>query len=105
MHIKVVPLSKLFTDDMGRFPIRAMSGNQHIMLAFHENANVILVQPFKTKDDTHHIPAYSAIMTQLKKRNLGVDLQILDNEASAVYINCIENKWHCSHQKVLPDMH
>ena len=105
VHIKVLATSKLFTDDMGRFPIRAMSGNQYIMLAFHEQANVILVQPFKTKADTHRIPAYNVIMTRLKKRNLGVDLQVLDNEASAAYTNCIENEWHCSHQKVPPDMH
>ena len=105
VHIKVVSTSKLFTDDMGRFHIRAMSGNQYIMLAFHKQANVFLVQPFKTKADTHRIPAYNVIMNRLKKRNLGVDLQVLDNKASAAYINCIENEWHCSHQKVPPDMH
>ena len=101
----MVLLSKLFTDDMGHFPIRAMSGNQYIMLAFHEQANVILVQPFKTKADTHPIPAYNTIMTRLKTCNLGVNLQILDNKASAAYINCIKNEWHCSHQNVPPDMH
>ena len=52
---------------MGRFPIRAMSGNQYIMLAFHEQANAILVQPFKTKADTHRVPAYNVIMNRLKK--------------------------------------
>ena len=38
-----VPLATLFTDDFGRYPISAMSGNQYIMLAYHDEANVILV--------------------------------------------------------------
>jgi len=44
-----VPIATLFTDDLGRFPVRAMRGNQYIMLAYHDAANVILVQPFKSK--------------------------------------------------------
>ena len=41
-----VNLATLFTNNLGLFPIRAMSGNQYIMLAYHDAANVILVQPF-----------------------------------------------------------
>ena len=29
------PLNKLFTDDTGRFPVRARSGNQYVMIVFH----------------------------------------------------------------------
>jgi hypothetical protein len=45
------PLSKLFTDDTGRFPVRARSGNQYVMIAFHADGNLILQQAFKTKSD------------------------------------------------------
>ena len=55
--IMEAPISTLYTDDMGRFPIRAQSGNQYIMVAFHDAANVILVEPFKSKADHHRIPA------------------------------------------------
>jgi hypothetical protein len=34
VFIKVYPLRRLYTDDTGRFPIRACSGNQYIMIAF-----------------------------------------------------------------------
>jgi len=105
LHIIEVPLSTLFTDDMGRFPVRALSGNQYIMLAYHDSSNVILVQPFQTKADHHRIPAYNIIMERLKARGLKVDTQILDNEASAAYIHCITQRWHCLHQLVPPDMH
>jgi hypothetical protein len=79
------PLSKLFTDDTGRFPIRASSSNQYVMIAFHANGNLILQQAFKSKSNRHLIAAYNTIMTRLAARGLSVDLQILDNEASAAY--------------------
>jgi hypothetical protein len=100
-----VNLATLFTDNLGRFPIRAMSGNQYIMLAYHNAPNVILVQHFQSKVDHHCIPAYNAIMKRFKARGIKVDLQVLNNEASAAYIQSITEVWKCKHQKVPPDMH
>jgi hypothetical protein len=100
-----VPLATLFTDDLGRFPIRAMSGNQYIMLAYHDAANVILVQPFQSKADHHRVPAYSAIMKRFKAWGIKVDVQVLDNKATAAYIQTITDVWKCTHQKVPPEMH
>jgi hypothetical protein len=106
-HVVVVtqPLSKLFTDDTGRFPVRARSGNQYVMIAFHADGNLILQQAFKTKSDRHRIAAYNSIMTRLAARGLSVDLQILDNEASAAYKDAITFKWNATFQLVPPDMH
>ena len=75
------------------------------MLAHHVGANAIIIQPFKSKADAHQIPAYNAIMERMKARGVSINLHVLDNEASASYINCITNKWECKHQKVPPDMH
>jgi hypothetical protein len=61
-------LSKLYTNDTGCFPIRACSGNQYVMIAFHANDNLIPQQAFKTKSDHHCIAAYNAIMTRLASR-------------------------------------
>jgi hypothetical protein len=97
------PLSKLFTDDTGRFPVRAQSGNQYVMITFHADGNLILQQAFKTKSDCHRIAAYNSIMMRLAARGLSVDLQILDNEASAAYKEAITFKWNA--QLVPPDMH
>ena len=33
LHVWVDPISKLYTDDMSRLPVRSQSGNQYIMLA------------------------------------------------------------------------
>jgi hypothetical protein len=85
-------LSKLFTDDTGRFPIRARSGNQYVMISLHANGNLILQQAFKSKRDRHCITAYNTIMTRLVARGLSVDLQILDNKASSTYKEAITFK-------------
>ncbi len=105
VFIKVYPLSRLYTDYTGCFPIRARSGNQYIMIAFHADGNLILQQAFKSKSDCHQIAASNAIMTCLAVRGLSVDLQFLNNEASAAYKEAITFKWNAKFQLVPPDMH
>jgi hypothetical protein len=105
VFIKFHPLSRLYTDNTGCFPVKARSGNQYVMIAYHADGNLILQQDFKTRNDRHHIPAYNSIMTRLVARGLAVDLQILDNEASATYKEAITFKWNAKFQLVPPDMH
>jgi hypothetical protein len=75
------------------------------MIAFHADGNLILQQAFKSKSDRHQIAAYNVIMTHLAARGLLVDLQILNNEASAASKEAITFKWNAKFQLVLPDMH
>jgi len=103
--VQTYPISKLYTDDTGQFPIKARSGNQYVMIAYHEDGNLILQQPFKSKKDVHRITAYNAIMTHLAARGLSVDLQILDSKASAAYKHAITFNWKATFQLVPPDMH
>lgn len=105
IHIYEEPLSKLFTDDTGQFPIRSRSGNQYIMVAYHEDSNTILVEAFKNKSDKNRIPAYESIMRRLKAREHKIDLQILDNEISAEYKRVIEEVWKTKYQLVPPEVH
>ena len=105
MHIWVEPISKLYTDDTGRFPIRSRKGNQYIMIAYHCDSNTILTAPFKTKSDKHRIEAYNSIMKRIKARGHKVDLQILDNECSAEYKRVMEEEWNIKFQLVPPEVH
>jgi hypothetical protein len=105
VFVMTKPLSKLFTNNTGHFPIRACSGNQYIMIAFHVNGSLILQQAFKSKSDHHPIAAYKTIMTRLAAQGLSVDLQIMDNEASVAYKKAITFKWNATFQLVPPDMH
>ncbi len=93
VFVCVYPISKLYTDNTGHFPIKTCSGNHYVTIAFHTDGNLILQQAFKNRSDTHHIAAYNSIMTCLAARGLSVDLQILDNEASAAYKQTITFTW------------
>jgi hypothetical protein len=98
------PLSKLFTNNTGRFPIRACSGNQYVMIAVHPGSNFDLQQAFKSKSDHHCIATYNTILMRLVAQGLFVDLQILDNKAITAYKEAITFKWDANFQLVSPDM-
>ncbi len=105
VYIWVYPISKLYMDNMGWFPIKARSGNQYVMIAYHADVNLILQQGFKSRSNTHRVAAYNAIMTRLVARGLSVDVQILDNEASAAHKHTITFTRQAKFQLVPPDIH
>ncbi len=105
VYICVYPISKLYMDDTGWFSIKAHSGNQYVMIAYHANGNLILQQAFKSRSNTHRIAAYSAIMMHLAARGLSVNLQILDNKASVAYKHAITFTWQAKFQLVPLDMY
>jgi hypothetical protein len=74
------------------------------MIAFHANGNLILQQAFKSKSNCHHIAASNTIMMRLVAQGLSIDLQILDNKASAAYKEAITFKWNTTFQLIPPDM-
>ena len=92
MH--TVHISKLYTSDTGRFPIKARSGNQYLMVAYHFESNAILVSPFKTRKDKHRLEAYKSIMTRLRKNGMSVNLKHLITEDLGI-----------KYQLVSPDIH
>ncbi|KAL7545783.1 hypothetical protein ACHAWF_009130 [Thalassiosira exigua] len=102
LHVKTVHISRLYTDDTGRFPIRSRSGNQYLMIAYHCDGNVILACPFKSQKDKHRLEAYNSIMSRLKAKGLSIDLQIMDNEASKAYRDLITKKRKHKFQLVPP---
>ena len=105
LFVVVEPISKLYTDDMGRFPIFSRSGHCHFMLAFHCESNAILIEPFQSRYDRHCIAACSRIMTRLRKSGHAVDLQVLDNKASKEYLQVITKTWKETLQLVPPDVY
>ena len=81
-YVQIEPISKLYTNDMDCFPVRSCSGNYFIMLAYHVESNVILVEPFQSRHDRHRLATANCIMFRLQKNVHKVDLQILYNECS-----------------------
>ena len=62
IFIRVTPISKLYTDDTGRFPVHARSGNKYIMIAYHCDTNLILAEPFTSRKYKHRLLAYDKLM-------------------------------------------
>ena len=104
LYVQVVKKQILYTDDTGWFPIRDISGNQYVMVAYH-SSNVILVDPFFSIRDKNRLADYNAIMKRLKGKDLLIDLPILDNECSKEYQANIQNRWKFQFQPLPPDMH
>ena len=105
LYITTEPISKLYTDYMGVFLLCSRRGNNFIMLSYHVDTNVILVEPFESRHNRHRLASADRIMTRLTKRGHCVDLQILDNEYSAAYKLYIDKKWGAKFQLVPPDVH
>ena len=51
-------ISKIYTDYMGRFPIRSCIGNLYLILSYQCDCNIILVEPFLPKQDRHRLATY-----------------------------------------------
>ena len=47
--VKILETKEIFTDKMGRFPIKLSSGAQYLFLMYHTNSNVILVRTMRNK--------------------------------------------------------
>ena len=105
LYVYTDPISKLYTDNMGRLSVHSRSGNHNIMLSYHVDTNTILVEPFQSRQDRHRIASYDRIMTRLKKCGHTVNLQILDNEASQAYKQTIQDTLVCTLQLVPLHVH
>ena len=105
LNMNTVHISKLYTDDTGKFPIKERSGNQYLMVAYHCYSNAILVAPFKTRKYKHRLEAYKSIITRLRKNGMSVNLKILDNEARSKFKHLITEDLGIKYQLVPPDIH
>ena len=105
MDIWEEPISKLYTDNTGRFPIRYCSGNKYTPTTYHCDSNTTLLSHFKTKKEKDTISAYNSIMHRLTLRGYKSNLQIIDKEVGAKHNNVIEKYWKITYQLVSPDVH
>ena len=90
---------------MGRFTVRSRSRNNYIVLAYHVDTYVILVEAFQSHQDRHRLAAAKHIMYRLHKLGHTVDLHILDNECRKAYKLQIKSKWGAKFQLATPDLH
>ena len=105
LHILDQPISKLYTDDCGRFPIRFRSGNEYIIIAYHCDSNTILRAPYFSRKAKHRIRSCNSIMRRLAYRGHKVDVKILDNEVITDFNRTIVEDWCTTYQLVPPNIY
>ena len=103
-HVFIRHKSKMYSDQTGKFPYVARSGNQYIMVVYVVDPNVILATAFKNKTKLQLTEAYMKIKKELNKRGFVIDLHMLDNEAPEMYRDAIEAE-RCTYQLVSPNNH
>ena len=104
LHIWDEPISKLYTDDYGRFTIRSRSGNKYIMIAYYCDSNTTIQAPFANSKNKHGMQAFKFIMKRLADCGHPVDVKILDNEVSAEFKRSIVDDWGATYQLVPPNV-
>ena len=75
------------------------------MIVYHCDTNVILQDSFATRSEQNGIAAYNSIMKCFSDKGNKVDVNILDNEASAEYKRVINEKWQEQYQLVPSNVH
>ena len=105
LHIWDQPISKIYTDDCGRFSIRSRSGNEYIMIEYHCDSNTILQAPFVNSKYKHRIRAYNSIMQRLSDKGHHLDVQILDSKVSKDFKKTIVEKWRATYHLVPQNLH
>ena len=105
LHIWDETISKLYTDDCGRFPIRSRIGNEYIMITYHCDSNNILKETCTNRKNKQSILVYNSTMKRLADRGHKFDVQILDNEVSAEYKRVMVDNWGATYQLVPSNVH
>ena len=81
-NIWVKPVSNVYTDITGHFPIRGFSDNKYILTAYHCEYDTFLDNPLNTKKNKDLIAAYNSIIQCLTFQGYKFNLQIINNKVS-----------------------
>ena len=76
-------------DLTGRFPYRSSRGNEYMMVAYHYDANAILVEPMKNRSAMQLTNAWKALNKIFDRAGIQPSMYILDNEANSELKNAM----------------
>ena len=93
LFLKVIECSsKIYTDQIGRFPITSSCGYKYIVIAYDYDSNNILAEPIKSRTRLHIKDAYQTMRKLLCSRGLTPRKHVLDNEFSKVLKEYMEEE-------------
>jgi hypothetical protein len=78
----VVDQGQLYTDLMGKFPVRSSKVNYYLVLCYIYDCNYIKVVPMKSRSASEWVKAYDTVQQEFTVKGFKPKLQTLDNEAS-----------------------
>jgi hypothetical protein len=104
MYAVVVDQGQLYTDLMGKFPVRSSKGNSYVMVCYVYDCNYVKVIYMKSRSASEWVKAYDTIHQELTVKVFKPKLQTLDNEASTALKNFFTAN-DVYYQLVLPRCH
>ena len=72
----------IYRDLTGAFPVTSVRGNKLLYIAYSYDANGILWEPIKSKNDIEMSRVFKTVYEKLEKRGIKPKFHIMDNEAS-----------------------
>ena len=95
---------KIHTDLTGAFPVTSARGNKSLFIAYSYNANDILWEPTKSKNDGETLRVFDKVHEKLTKRGINPTFHVIDNEASSAVMSWLKRN-KVDAQKVPPHNH
>ena len=94
----------IYTDLTGAFPVTSARGNKLLYIAYSYDANGILWETMKSKNDSEMSRVFKTVYEKLEKRGIKPKFHIMDNEASITVVSWLEQN-KVDAQKVAPHNH
>ena len=94
----------IYTDLTMAFPVTSARGNKLLYIAYSYDANGIIWEPMKSKNDSEMSRVFKTVYEKLEKRGIKSKFHIMDNEASITVMSWLEQN-KVDAQKVSPQNH
>ena len=80
----------IYTDLTGAFPVTSARGSKLLYIAYSYDANFILWEPMKSKNESEMSRVFKTVYENLEKRGIKPKLHIMDNDASITVMSWLE---------------
>jgi hypothetical protein len=100
----IANLSKSYSDQTGRFPVRSSRGHQYIFVLYNYDSNSIHALPLKNRQAAEIARAWTTTYDLLQRKGVASALHILDNECSTA-MKLAFRKHNVAFQLVPPHSH
>ena len=81
----------IYTDQIGKFPIRSSRGHQYIMILVKADSGAILVVSMKSRKAEEMVETYQGLVDRLKTYGVTPNQHVLDNKCSTLMKQSIQS--------------